>query len=88
MSKPISCPQCQWVHCDPIPPNCRDCGCSLDEEANQARDAEIAFMELAKKEFPSLEDDNDSIAENLTYGGFSNDIQTRKRLTEILSGEY
>lgn len=56
--------------------------------ANQTADAEEQFMRLAKKEFPEMKDDNDGLAENLTYGAFDSDDQTRKRLTDIINGSY
>lgn len=56
--------------------------------ANETSEAEQEFMALARDEFPNLDEDNDSIAENLTYGAFSNGEQTRERLTEIINGQY
>lgn len=56
--------------------------------ANAAALAEAAFMKQLSEEFPDCETDNDGMAENLTYGGFVRDEQTRERLTEIIRGGY
>lgn len=56
--------------------------------SNAANLAEAAFMKQLSEEFPDCETDNDGMAENLTYGGFSYGEQTRKRLTEIIHGSY
>jgi hypothetical protein len=56
--------------------------------SSAAIEAELAFMEQLSEEFPDCETDNDGIAENLTYGGFDTQVQTRERLTEIIHGAY